>query len=181
MMLVRLVLDSSILIDLMASGTVFARKLKAKCVGLHKENFPWLLDPSRISIGESVKARAADIYNENESRGRWNEAELLVRECMRPCAALMDANLTSWTLCEVNISYLEPDADVGRQPEFALRPLRAYSNLLPAVIVCGPVRWQNTDLSVTAAMPNVGLADQKSRKQAIRDTDATVYCWIIGR
>ena len=176
MMLVRLVLDSSILIDLMAPQTVFAKKLKAKCAKLHQDNFPWLLDPTRISIG-----RAADMYKEDEPRGRWKEPELLLRECMRPCAAMMDVNLTSSTLCEVNISYLEPDADVGRQPEFSVRPLRAYRDLLPAVIVCGPVRWQNTDLSDTTATPNTGLAVQKSRKQAIRDTAATVYFLITRR
>jgi len=176
MMLVRLVLDSSILIDLMAPGTVFARKLKAKCAKLHKENFPWLLDPARISILEPVEGRDTDIYNENEPTGRWKEAELLLRECMRPCAALMDANLTQSIMSEVDICYLKPDADVGREPWFTVRHSRPYKNLLPAVIVCGPVRWQNTDFSATTATPRVGPA-----KQAIRDTAATVYCLITRR
>jgi hypothetical protein len=161
MMLVRLVLDSCILIDLMAPGTVFAKKLKAKCAQLHKENFPWLLDPARISINESVKARATDIYDERESRGRWKEAELLLRECMRPCAALMDPNLTPSTMCEVNMSYLEPDADVGLQPRFEIRPWREHRNLLPATIVCGPVEWENTDQSVATANLNTGPGNTK--------------------
>ena len=160
----------------MAPQTVFAKKLKAKCAKLHKDNFPWLLNPARINIGEPVKARATDMYNKHEPRGRWKESELLLRDCMRPCAALMGANLTSSTLCEVDISYLEPDADIGRQPEFAMRPLRAYRDLLPAVIVCGPIQWQNTDFSATTATPRVGPA-----KQVIRDTAATVYCLVTRR
>jgi hypothetical protein len=69
MMLIRLVLDSSILIDLMAPDTVFAKKLKAKCEDLHK-NFPWLLDPLRISVDESVKTKATDIYDKDGPGGR---------------------------------------------------------------------------------------------------------------
>lgn len=161
MMLVRLVLDSSILIDLMAPGTVFARKLKAKCAELHRENFPWLLDPASISLGEFVKARATDIYDEDTPTGRWKDAELLVRECMRPCAALMDPKLTPSTICEVNMSYLEPDADAGRQPGFAIRPWREHRNLLPAVVICGPVEWQNTDVSVDTTQPEAGPERQE--------------------
>jgi hypothetical protein len=44
--------------------------------------------------------------------------------------------------------YLQPDADVGLQPRFEVRPWREHRNLLPATIVCGPVEWENTDQSV---------------------------------
>lgn len=179
MMLVRLVLDSSILIDLMAPGTIFARKLKAKCAELHRENFPWLLDPASIKLGDFVKARATDIYNGDAQTGRWKEAEVLIRECMRPCTALIETKLTSSTICEVSMSYLEPDADAGRQPGFAICPWREHQDLLPAVIVCGPVQWLNPDLDVTTATPRADSANHKSCKQAIWDTAATLYRLII--
>jgi hypothetical protein len=175
MMLLRLVLDSSILIDLMAPNTVFAKKLKAKCADLHQKNFPWLLDPRRISIDESVKVRATDIYNDNASRGRWKETELLLRECMRPCAAFMDPELTPSTMCEVNMSYLEPDAHVGRLPGFTSHPRREYRNLLPTTVVCGPVEWQNTDRFVDIFKPKDGPKNRRLSKQAIRETAAAVY------
>lgn len=180
MMLVRLALDSSILIDLMSAETVFAKKLKVKCAKLHKEEFPWLLDPARINIGDFVKSRASDICNEGMPRGRWKETDVLMRECMRPCAALMDPSLMSSTLYEVNMSYLEPGADVGRQPEFMMRPLRTYRDFSPAAIVCGPVRWQNMNLSNTTAGPNADPAKRRSSKQVFRDIAATLYCLIKG-
>jgi hypothetical protein len=175
MMLVRLVLDSSILIDLMAPNTIFAKKLKAKCADLHQKNFPWLLDPTRISIDESVKARATDIYNDNASRGRWKETELLLRECLRPCAAFMDPELTPSTMCEVNMCYLETGAHVGRLPGFTSQPRREYKNLLPAAVVCGPVEWPNTDLFVAAFKPKDGPRNRRLSKQAIQKTAAAVY------
>jgi hypothetical protein len=175
MMLVRLVLDSSILIDLIAPDTVFAKKLKAKCADLHQKNFPWLLDPSRISIDESVKARATDIYTKDESGGRWKETELLLRECIRPCAALMDPNLTLSTMCEVNVSYLDPDAHVGVLPGFTSHTRRDYRSRLPIAVVCGPVEWQNMDRFIPVLDLLYGLAIQKSSKQAIRETATTVY------
>jgi hypothetical protein len=149
MMLIRLVLDSKILIDLVAPESVFAKKLKVKCSGLHKKNFPWLLDPARITIGEPVRKRALDIYNKLNWSTRWREMELLMRECMRPCAALMDPTLAPSMRCEVDATYLGPDANPNEQPEFVL-PCREYRSRLPETVVCGPVEWQNTDWHVAA-------------------------------
>ncbi|KAG9589091.1 hypothetical protein KCU77_g9962, partial [Aureobasidium melanogenum] len=145
MMLVRLVLDSRILIDLVHPKSTFARKLRAKCADLHKKNFSWLLDPAHISLDEAVEARATDIYSKDTSNGRWREVEMLLRECMRPCAALMDPSPTLSTMYEVDSSYFQPDADLRQQPEFKLRPWRTHKSLLPTTVVCGPIAWVNHD------------------------------------
>ncbi|KAH0364968.1 hypothetical protein KCU65_g6402, partial [Aureobasidium melanogenum] len=146
MMLVRLVLDSRILIDLVTNpGSTFAKKLKAKCADLHKKNFSWLLELEYIRLDESVKARATDIYSKDTLSGRWRETEMLLRECMRPSAALKDSSRTLSTMYEVDSSYFKPDADLRQQPEFNLRPWRAHKNLLPTNVVCGPIAWVNHD------------------------------------
>jgi hypothetical protein len=68
-----------------------------------------------------------------------------MRECMRPCAALMNPFLTLSTMYEVDRSYSEPNANLRQQAGFYLCPFRIYKNLLPAAIVCGPVTWVNHD------------------------------------
>lgn len=106
---------------------------------------------------------------------RWKETELLLRECMRPCAALMDPHLTLSTMYEVILSYLEPDAHVGRLPGFTSHTRHEYRDVLPAAVVCGPVVWQNTDLHVATSTPKFDPEIQKSSKQAIREIATTVY------
>jgi hypothetical protein len=87
----------------------------------------------------------------------------------------MDPNLTASVLCEVNMSYLEPDARVGRLPGFTSRTRRQYLNLLPAAVVCGIVVWQNTDLHAATGTPKYDPEIQRSSKQAIREVATTVY------
>lgn len=145
-MLVRLVLDSRFLVDLVTEqNSTFARKLRSKCAELHKKNFFWLLDPALISLNESVKARATDLYSKNWNNGRWKETELLTRECIRPCAALMDPSLTMSTMYEVDVAYFRPDVKLYQQPGFNLRRFRVHENLLPATVLCQPFGWKNKD------------------------------------
>lgn len=145
MLLVRLVLDSRILIDLVHPESNFARELKATCADLHKKNFSWLLDPACISLDKSVKARATDIYSKDTLNGRWRDIEMLLRECMRPCTSLMDTYPALLTMYEVDSAYFQPDADPCQQPDFSLRPRRTHKDLLPTTLVCGPVAWLNYD------------------------------------
>ena len=146
MMLVRLVLDSRFLVDLVTDpDSTFARKLKSKCAKPHGENFSWLLDPALISLDESAKARATDIYSKNWNNGRWKETELLMRECLRPCAALMDPSQTMSTMYEVDVAYFRPGVKSYQQPGFNLRTFRIHKNLLPATVVCLPFGWKNRD------------------------------------
>lgn len=164
MMLVRLVLDSEFLVDLVTDpDSTFARKLKSKCAKLHKENFFWLLEPAFIRLDESVKARATDIYSKNRNNGRWKETELLMRECLRPCAALMDPSLPMSTMYEVDVAYFRPDVKSYQQPGFSLRTFRIHENLLPATVVCRPFGWKNWD--------GIDEAHSKTHKQDTGPTD----------
>jgi hypothetical protein len=166
MMLVRLVLDSRILIDLVGPETVFAQELKTKCAELHRENFRWLLDPARISIDGPARKRALDIFALLGSSSRWGEIELLLRECMRPSAVLMDPADGPSMRSEVDVSYLSLDTDLSEPPGFGLRPCRAeYRSLLPAFVVCGPIIWRNTDLRVHTGKQKADTVDRRLSKK----------------
>lgn len=97
-LLLRLVIDFRIIVDLVTNPQgAFARRLKTKCVRLHRKNFSWLLDPALINLDNVLRARPASVRCEETQNGHWKQALLLMEEYERPCAALMDPSLSVMT------------------------------------------------------------------------------------
>jgi hypothetical protein len=95
-LLLRLIIDSKILVDLLTGpSSTFALKLKAKCADLHREQFSWLLDPAYINIDPALDKRTFSILDETTKSGRWVQIEWLMRQALRPCAAVMDPSLSA--------------------------------------------------------------------------------------
>lgn len=143
-LLLRLFVDSRIIVDLTTDSLLLTQKLKAKCARLHKENFPWLIDLKLLSIDEALDERAPSVCNKSTTpRGEWMQVAWLMRQCTRPCTTLMDASLSA--TYEVCISYFLPNANVRQPPVFLSRLPLFHIDLLPAFVFCNGFRWCNLD------------------------------------
>jgi len=143
-LLLRLVIDSRILVDLVTDPkSTFAVKLKAKCADLHTEQFSWLLDPTAVSIDGALDERTPSVLSISTTSGHWVQIEWLMQQCLRPCAAIMKPSLSA--AYEVVKSYLLPHADLVQQPEFFARVPLAHESRLPTYVVCNTYLWWNFD------------------------------------
>ncbi|THX00684.1 hypothetical protein D6D13_09375 [Aureobasidium pullulans] len=143
-LLLRLLIDSRIIVDLVTNPQgAFARRLKTKSVRLHRKNFSWLLDPALINLDNVLRARPASVRCEETQNGHWKQALLLMEECERPCAALMDPSLSVMT--RVMVPYLWTDANLRQQPGFGRKRTKAHENRLPAAVTFGCWAWWNPD------------------------------------
>ncbi|THZ81481.1 hypothetical protein D6C84_06549 [Aureobasidium pullulans] len=143
-LLLRLVIDSRIIVDLVTNPRgAFAQRLKTKCARLHRKNFSWLLDPALINLDNVLRARPASIQCEETQNGHWKQALLLMEECERPCAALMDPSLSVMT--RVMVPYCWTDANLRQQPGFIRKSTKAHENRLPAAVTFGSWAWWNPD------------------------------------
>lgn len=141
-LLLRLVIDSIILVDLVTDPqSTFAWKLKAKCTQMHQEKFSWLLDPATIDM--TLGHRAPSIWSRVTPSGYWAQVEWLMRQSMRPCAALMDQSVS--VEYEVRRASSLPKANLLQQPEFFLRCRLPHRDLLPKFVVCNDYQWWNPD------------------------------------
>jgi hypothetical protein len=143
-LLLRLIIDSRILIDLLTDPqSTLAVKLKAKCADLHREHFPWLLDPVCINIDLALDVRRPSILDESTTNGHWIQVEWLMQQALRPCAEVMDPSLSA--AHEVVKAYLLPHTDPLQQPNFYVRIPLAHMDTLPYRITCNTYRWYNFD------------------------------------
>jgi hypothetical protein len=144
LLLLRLVIDSRILINLLTDPrSDFAMKLKVKCAVVHRDQFPWLLDPAYINIDPALVKSLPSILDETTRSGHWVQVEWLMQQAMRPCAAVMDPALSAAR--EVDKSYLLEHADFSQQPNFCVRIPQTYVDGLPKHVGCNGYRWLNSD------------------------------------
>lgn len=143
-LLLRLIIDSRILVDLLTdSHSTFALKLKAKCAKLHKEQFSWLLDPTYISIDPALDSRKPSILSNTHASGHWSQVEWLMQQALRPCVAIMKPSLSAEFV--VVQHYLLPQANLVHQPEFFLRYATGHVSKLPVYVICNGYSWYNFD------------------------------------
>ncbi|KAI5274911.1 hypothetical protein E4T47_02161 [Aureobasidium subglaciale] len=143
--LLRLVLDSRILIDRVADPhSAFAVELKAECALLHMANFQWLLDPTLINTYRVMEwGSVSSMVDPDIDTGHWKHAQLLIDECQRPCAALMDPALP--TRYEVHPRYFHKGTKLCQQPGFTILAESSHRNLLPKKVTLGRLTWDNPD------------------------------------
>lgn len=152
-LLLRLVIDSRILVDLVTdSQSTFAWKLKAKCAKMHQAKFSWLLDPATINIDKGLDQRAPSICSGSTLSGYWRQVEWLMRQSMRPCTALMEPSMSA--AYEVRRAYFSQKTNLRQQPEFFLRPTLPHKDLLPKFVVCNDYKWWNPDQNLQICVCN---------------------------
>ncbi|THY19075.1 hypothetical protein D6D01_07141 [Aureobasidium pullulans] len=138
------VLNSRIIVNLVTNPHgAFARRLKANCAKLHRKNFSWLLDPALINTDNILRARPASIHSGDTEVGHWKQAVLLMEECERPCAALMESSLS--TMWRAMTGYFFTDANIRQQPGFINAATRVHTDRLPTAVGFGLWAWWNPD------------------------------------
>ncbi|KAI5255284.1 hypothetical protein E4T42_01870 [Aureobasidium subglaciale] len=143
--LLRSVLDSQILVDILAgsSQTNFGIKLKERCAEVHGWYFHWLLPPNLIDTHRVVQCSPSSISSGTANLGEWSQAKLLLNECRRPCVELMNPALSS--RYRVDRGYFLRDTKLNQQPGFAIMEELPHRNLLPDWVTLGTCTWANPD------------------------------------
>lgn len=143
-LLLRLVIDSRILVDFLTDPqSTFALKLKARCARLHRKQFSWLLDPTYINIDPALDSRKPSISSNSHASGHWPQVEWLMQQALRPCAAIMKPSLSAnHVVAQV---YLLPNANLVQRPEFFIRYATGHVSKLPVYVICNGYSWYNFD------------------------------------
>lgn len=140
--------------------STFALKLKAKCAKMHQKKFSWLLDPITISIHEAPNQREPSICSKSTLSGHWEQVEWIMRQCLRPCATLMDPSAS--VAYQVRSAYFSKRVNLRQQPEFFLHRPLPPKDLLPKFIVCNGYQWWNPDQNLRICACNCACRGKSS-------------------